>query len=57
MSSSLLSIRTATEAGTAEQRRLIERKRNIIILIHHHLVECGEFSLKRDIYFGSHALL
>jgi katanin p60 ATPase-containing subunit A1 len=33
---------TATEAGSAEQKRLIERKRNIIILIHQHLVECGK---------------
>jgi katanin p60 ATPase-containing subunit A1 len=30
-----------TDAGTAEQKRQIERKRNIIVLIHQHLVENG----------------
>lgn len=31
----------ATEAGTAEQKRLIEKKRNILILINQYLIECG----------------
>mmetsp|Transcript_16336 Transcript_16336/g.24620 ORF Transcript_16336/g.24620 Transcript_16336/m.24620 type:complete len:519 (+) Transcript_16336:59-1615(+) len=41
MSTSLQAIRAATEAGSAEQKRMIERKRNIIVLIYQHLVECG----------------
>jgi len=32
-----------TDAGTAEQKRQIERKRNIIVLIHQHLIENGMF--------------
>ena len=32
----------ASEAGTAEQKRTQERKRNIIVLIMHHLFENGE---------------
>ena len=39
--SSLVALRAVTEAGSAEQKRLLERKRNIIILIHQHLIENG----------------
>jgi hypothetical protein len=32
----------ATEVGSAEQKRNLERKRNIVILMHQHLIECGQ---------------
>mmetsp|Transcript_18522 Transcript_18522/g.34598 ORF Transcript_18522/g.34598 Transcript_18522/m.34598 type:complete len:509 (+) Transcript_18522:136-1662(+) len=41
MSSSLLAIRTASETGVAEQKRLADRKRALLVLIHAHLVEGG----------------
>lgn len=41
MSSSLLAIRASGEAGTAEQKRQQERRRNILVLINQHLVEHG----------------
>ena len=41
MSSSLLAIRASSEAGTAEQKRQQERRRNILVLIHQHLIEHG----------------
>ena len=34
--------RVASETGAAEQKRLIERKRALLVLIHAHLVESGE---------------
>jgi katanin p60 ATPase-containing subunit A1 len=41
MSTSLLAIKASSEANTAEQKRLVERKRNILVLVHHHLIENG----------------
>lgn len=41
MSSSLLAIKASSEANSAEQKRLAERKRNILVLIHQHLIESG----------------
>lgn len=41
MSSTLLALRASSEAGMAEQKRLAEKKRNILVLIHHYLVESG----------------
>lgn len=41
MSSSLLAIRASGEAGTAEQKRQQERRRNVLVLINQHLVEHG----------------
>lgn len=41
MSTSLLAIKASSEANTAEQKRLAERKRNILVLIHQHLIENG----------------
>ena len=41
MSSALLSIRASSEAGSAEQKRQQERRRNILVLIHQHLIENG----------------
>ncbi len=35
----------ASEAGTAEQKRTQERKRNIIVLIMQHLFENGEYEI------------
>ena len=41
MSTSLLAIKASSEANTAEQKRLAERKRNVLVLINQHLVENG----------------
>jgi len=41
MSSSLIAIRATADANTAEQKRLQERKRNILVLINNYLVEAG----------------
>lgn len=41
MSSSLLAIRASSEAGSAEQKRQQERRRNILVLINQHLIEHG----------------
>ena len=41
MSSTLLSIKASSEANSAEQKRLAERKRNVLVLIHQHLIENG----------------
>ena len=41
MSSSLMALRANSEANTAEQKRLTDKRRNILILIHHHLIENG----------------
>lgn len=41
MSSSLMALRASSEANTAEQKRLTDKRRNILILIHHHLIENG----------------
>ena len=41
MSSSLLAMKASSEANEAEQKKLIERKRNILILIHQYLLDCG----------------
>ena len=41
MSSSLFALKAATDAGTAEQKRLLEKRRNIMVLIHQHLIENG----------------
>ncbi|KAJ1431851.1 P-loop containing nucleoside triphosphate hydrolase protein [Ochromonadaceae sp. CCMP2298] len=37
----LLGIKASSEANSAEQKRLAERKRNILVLVNHHLVENG----------------
>jgi katanin p60 ATPase-containing subunit A1 len=39
--SSLMALKASTDANTAEQKRAIEKKRNIMILIHQHLIESG----------------
>jgi hypothetical protein len=44
-SSSLVALRSAGEASSAEARRLNERRRNIIVLIQQHLIENGEVDL------------
>jgi hypothetical protein len=41
MSSSLLAIRASSEAGSAEQKRAAERKRNLLVLINAFLIEHG----------------
>lgn len=41
MSSSLVAIRAQSDAGMAEQKRLAERKKNLIVLIHDFLIESG----------------
>ena len=41
MSSSLMALRACSEANTAEQKRLSDKRRNILILIHQHLIENG----------------
>lgn len=41
MSSTLIALRAATDAGSAEQKREMEKKRNILILINQHLIENG----------------
>lgn len=41
MSSSLMALRACSEANTAEQKRLSDKRRNILILIHQHLIEYG----------------
>ena len=39
--SSLLALRAAGEANSAEQKRNMEKKRNMIVLVHHYLIENG----------------
>lgn len=41
MSSSLFAMKASSEAGSAEQRRNADRRRNILILVHAHLIEHG----------------
>lgn len=41
MSSSLIAIRASADANTAEQKRLAERKRSLIVLVNQFLVEQG----------------
>ena len=41
MSNTLLAIKASSEANTAEQKRLAERKRNVLVLINQHLIENG----------------
>lgn len=41
MSSGLLAIRASSDANSAEQKRQADRKRNILVLINHYLVENG----------------
>lgn len=41
MSTTLLSIKASSEANTAEQKRLAERKRSVLVLINQHLIESG----------------
>ena len=43
MSSTLLALRANSEANTAEQKRIVEKRRNILVLIHQHLIESGYF--------------
>jgi katanin p60 ATPase-containing subunit A1 len=37
----LLGIKASSDANSAEQKRLAERKRSILVLVHHHLLENG----------------
>jgi hypothetical protein len=41
MSTSLMALKASSEANTQEQKRLQERKRNILVLTHQYLVENG----------------
>ena len=41
MSTSLFQLKAATEAGSAEQKRLLEKRRNVLVLVHQHLMENG----------------
>lgn len=41
MSSTLLALRASGEAGTAEQKRLADRKKALLVLINHYLVDGG----------------
>ena len=41
MTSTLLALRAGAEAGAAEQKRLVDRKRNVLVLVHHYLTENG----------------
>jgi hypothetical protein len=41
MSSSLFALKAASEAGSAEQKALREKRRNVLVLIHQHLIENG----------------
>ena len=41
MSSTLMALRANSEAATAEQKRATEKRRNILVLIHQHLIENG----------------
>lgn len=41
MSSTLLAMKASSEASEAEQKKLIEKKRNILVLIHQYLLDCG----------------
>jgi katanin p60 ATPase-containing subunit A1 len=41
MSGTLFAMKASSEAGSAEQRRNADRRRNILILIHAHLIEHG----------------
>ena len=40
-SSTLMALRANSEANTAEQKRLADKRRNILVLIHQHLIENG----------------
>jgi katanin p60 ATPase-containing subunit A1 len=40
---SLMALKANSEANTAEQKRIAEKKRNMLVLIHHHLIENGYF--------------
>ena len=37
-----------TDAGSAEQKRTVERRRNIMILINAHLIENGDILIIRN---------
>ena len=37
MSTSLFQLKAATEAGSAEQKRLLEKRRNVLVLVHQQL--------------------
>ena len=41
MSSSLLAIRASSEANSADQKRVAEKRRNLLVIIYHHLIENG----------------
>jgi katanin p60 ATPase-containing subunit A1 len=41
MSATLMALRANSEANTAEQKRLADKRRNILVLIHQHLIENG----------------
>jgi katanin p60 ATPase-containing subunit A1 len=41
MSLSLIAIKASSEAITAEQKRLVEKKRNVLVLVNQYLIENG----------------
>lgn len=41
MSTTMMALRANSEAATAEQKRATEKRRNILVLIHQHLIENG----------------
>ena len=41
MSGTLFAMKASSEAGSAEQKRNADRRRNILILVHAHLIEHG----------------
>lgn len=50
MSSTLLAMKASSEASEAEQKKLIEKKRNILVLIHQYLLDCGYVDSASSLY-------
>lgn len=57
MSSSLLAIRASVDANSAEQKRLVDRKRSLVVLVHHFLVEQGFVESAERLQHEAHAIL
>lgn len=57
MSSSLLALRTQSEATTAEQKRLVERKKSILLFIYDYLSENGFLETAKKLTTESAGLL
>jgi katanin p60 ATPase-containing subunit A1 len=55
--STLQALRTQTDATTAEQKRLAERKKSILVLIHEYLNENGFLETARKLSSESNGLL